>query len=61
METKSSRPTHIYTFYNPQIHICVKAPDFAAAIDTLRLQFGFEWVRIHIDHMEVSWYKPNKK
>lgn len=65
MNTKSNRPTHIYTFYNPPIHICVKACDLADAIDTLRLQFGYEWVQRHIDdyidYMEVSWYKPNKK
>lgn len=60
MNTKSS-PTHIYTFYNPQIHICIKATDLADAIDRLRLQFGYEWVQRHIDYMEVNWYKPNKK
>lgn len=61
MNTKSNRPVHIYSFYNPRIYISVKAHDLADAIDELRLLFGYDWVQSHIDYLDVNLYKPNKK
>lgn len=56
-----TRPTHIYSFYNSRIYICVKAEDLASAIDELRLTFGESWVRYNLDVFEINWYKPNHK
>lgn len=53
--------THIYSFYNSRMHLCIKATDLASAIEWLKVIFGDSWVKSNLDDLEVSWYKPNRK
>lgn len=55
------RPTHIYTFYNSRVQVCVKATNLADAIEWLKVIFGESWVKYNLDSFEINWYKPNKE
>lgn len=55
------RYDHIYSFHNSRMYLCVKAKTLVEAIEWLKILFGEDWVKSHLDDLDINWYKPNRK